>query len=144
MKNIEKKRLFRILSKAEDCQVQEMADAIMKKHSITIIKEPAKTLAMIKMREPVKKSLFYMGEVIVCEAVVMVDEVRGMAVTMGDHFEKVLHMAVIDAACNAGIFTDEARLEALEAEQTELTEKEHALHLNTMVNFSTMNPEVAK
>ena len=122
----------------------ELADEIMKKHSVTVIKEPSKTLAMIKLREPVKESLFYIGEVIVCEAVVLLDDTKGMAVTMGDHFEKVSHMAVIDAAYNKGIFTGEERLLALEKEQMRLEEQENAMHLNTMVNFTSMDSEAAQ
>lgn len=141
---MEKKRMFRILSRAQDAQVKELAEEIMGSHTVTVVKGPAKTLAMVKLREPVQESLFYLGEVIVCEAVVTVDGVRGMAVTMGDHFEKVLHMAVIDAACNREIFTGQARLLELEEGQRRQEEKENAMHLNTMVNFRSMDSEVAK
>ena len=34
------------------------------------------------------------------------DDVVGTAVTIGDDFDKVLNMAVIDAACNKGVFTE--------------------------------------
>ena len=67
---------------------------------------------------------------------------RGMAVTMGDHFEKVYHMAVIDAACNQGIFAGEKRLMELEEQQITREEKENAMHLKTMVNFQSMDSEV--
>lgn len=139
---MDKKRLFRIMAKASDEEIRELANDIIADHTVMVIKEPAKTLAMIKMREPVKESLFYIGEVIVCEAVVMVDGTRGMAVTMGDHFEKVYHMAVIDAACNQGIFAGEKRLLELEEQQITRKEKENAMHLKTMVNFQSMDSEV--
>ncbi|MCI6887125.1 MAG: phosphonate C-P lyase system protein PhnG [Lachnospiraceae bacterium] len=139
---MDKKRLFRIMAKASDEEIRELASDIIADHTVMVIKEPAKTLAMIKMQEPVKESLFYIGEVIVCEAVVMVDGTRGMAVTMGDHFEKVYHMAVIDAACNQGIFAGEKRLMELEEQQITREEKENAMHLKTMVNFQSMDSEV--
>ena len=138
---MEKKRLFKILAKADRTVVHHMAKKIKKKHEITIIKRPNKTLTMIKMREPVKTSLFYIGEIIVCECVVEIGEVRGMAVTMGDDLDKVLDMAIIDAACNKQIFKDESLLLELEKSQKEFEEKENAMHLNTMVNFNTMNSE---
>ena len=100
---MEKKRLFRILSGAERSDVIAMGNSIQESHRITIIKKPEKSLAMIQMREPVKNSLFYIGETIVCEAVVSLDDVVGTAVTIGDDFDKVLNMAVIDAACNKGV-----------------------------------------
>jgi len=42
------------------------------------------------MREPVKQSFFYLGEVIVCEAEVEIDGTRGFAVLMGDNAQKAL------------------------------------------------------
>lgn len=140
---MEKKRFFRILGKASRQQVSALAAPYKEKQRITVIKEPAKSLAMIRMREPVKESLFYLGEVIVCEASVLLGQTKGTAVTMGDDFEKVMDMAVLDAAVNAGIFQEEDALLILEAAQTAETEKENALYLNTMVSFTAMDAEEA-
>ena len=60
---------------------------------------------------------------------------------MGDDFEKVLDMAIIDAACNKGVFTDEGLLVELEKAQQTRAEKENAVFMQTMVNFTTMTPE---
>ena len=141
---MEKQRLFRILSGADTATVAEIAWKVARQHRVTVIKEPGKTLTMIQMREPVRQSLFYLGEVIVSEAIVEIDGMRGMAVTMGGDLEKALHMAVIDAACNKGIFADEAELEALEAGQELRRQKENALHLQTMVQFHSMDQEAPK
>ena len=141
---MDKKRLFRILSKADERTVSEISAKIREQSEIAIIKEPNKTLTMIKMREPVKESLFYIGEVMVCEAIVELDGVKGMAVTMGDNFEKTLDMAIIDAAFNKGVFHDDEVLLNLEKVQTELEQKENAMHLKTMVNFTSMDQEVPK
>ena len=140
---MEKKRFFRILGRASRQQVSALAAPYKEKQRITVIKEPAKSLAMIRMRAPVKESLFYLGEVIVCEASVLLGQTKGTAVTMGDDFEKVLDMAVLDAAVNAGIFQEEDALLILEAAQTAETEKENALYLNTMVSFTAMDAEEA-
>jgi alpha-D-ribose 1-methylphosphonate 5-triphosphate synthase subunit PhnG len=140
---MEKKRFFRILGKASRQQVSALAAPYKEKQRITVIKEPAKSLAMIRMREPVKESLFYLGEVIVCEASVLLGQTKGTAVTMGDDFEKVMDMAVLDAAVNAGIIQEEDALLILEVAQTAETEKENALYLNTMVSFTAMDAEEA-
>jgi phosphonate C-P lyase system protein PhnG len=87
---MEKKRLFRIFAKANACDIAKLAKEIKERYEIVIIKAPQKTLTMIKMREPVKSSLFYLGEVIVTEAIVELSGARGMAVTMGDNFGKTL------------------------------------------------------
>lgn len=138
---MEKKRLFRIMAKANREVIARFAGDIKKKYEVVIIKEPCKTLTMIKMREPVKSSLFYLGEVMVTEAVIELGGARGMAVTMGDDYEKTLDMAVIDAACNKGVFTEENVLLELEKEQTEREQKENAMHLKTMVSFHSMDSE---
>lgn len=139
---MEKKRLFRIMAKADGETLSALAEKLKETYPLVIIKEPQKSLAMIKMREPVQASLFYLGEVIVTEAAVELAGTKGIAVTMGDDFEKTLNMAVIDAACNKGVFADETALLELEKAQTEREQKENAMHLKTMVNFTSMDQEV--
>jgi len=138
---MDKKRLSRILAKADKNIIAGLSAEIQKIYSPVIIKEPGKTLAMIKMREPVKESLFYIGEVIVCEATVEIDGVKGVAVVMGDDTEKTLDMAIIDAAVNKGIFTGIDRLINLEKAQNDKIMRENAMHLKTMVNFKSMDTE---
>jgi alpha-D-ribose 1-methylphosphonate 5-triphosphate synthase subunit PhnG len=138
---MEKKRLSKILAKADRRDVAAMAADIRKTHRPVILKEPGKTLAMIKMREPVKQSLFYIGEVIVSEAVVEIDGIQGAAVVMGDDAEKTLDMAIIDAAINKGVFTGMETLLRLEKGQNDMVMRENAMHLKTMVNFESMDQE---
>ena len=140
--NMDKKRLSRILAKTDKSIIAELSAEIQKMCSPVIIKEPGKTLAMIKIREPVKKSLFYIGEVIVCEATVEIYGVKGAAVVMGDDTEKTLDMAIIDAAVNKGIFIGMDKLIEFEKEQDNKIMRENAMHLKTMVNFQSMDTEV--
>ena len=95
---MEKKRLFQILSRAQRSDVIRLGKMLQQQYPVTIVKKPEKSLTMIRMREPVKNSLFYLGEAIITEAVVSLGDTVGTAVTMGDDFEKTLHMAIIDAA----------------------------------------------
>jgi len=138
---VDKKRLTKILARADRRDVASLSAEVRKTHRPVIVKEPTKTLTMIKMREPVKQSLFYIGEVIVCEATVELDGVKGIAVTMGDDAEKTLDMAIIDAAVNKGVFTGMNTLLELEKEQDERIMRENAMHLKTMVNFESMDQE---
>lgn len=140
--DMEKKRISKILARATEEQVRKLADEVKINHSPVIIKAPEKSLTMIRMRDPVQESLFYLGEVIVSEAIVDLEGTKGVAVLMGDHFEKVLDMAVIDAACNKGIFQRYDYLEQLEQEQIRQLEKENALFMQTMVSFHSMDSEV--
>ena len=138
---MDKKRLTGILSKADRGIVASLSADIQQSHQPVIIKEPGKTLTMIKLREPVKQSLFYLGEVIVSEAAVEIGGVKGFAVVMGDDLEKALDMAIIDAAVNCGVFKGEDTLLALEQQQTDRVMRENAMHLKTMVNFESMDQE---
>jgi len=139
---MDKKRLTKILAKADRSAVAALSADVQKGHAPVIIKEPGKTLAMIKVRDPVKQGLFYIGEVMVSEAAVELDGVKGVAVTMGDDTEKALHMAIIDAAINRGIFDRMDAFLALEEEQEDRVRRENAMHLKTMVNFTSMDQEV--
>lgn len=136
-----KKRLTKILAKADKSEIAALSAEIQKNYQPVIVKEPGKTLTMIQMREPVRQSLFYLGEVIVCEASVEIEGVKGTAVTMGDDTEKTLNMAIIDAAVNKGIFDGSDRLLELEKEQNNQEMQENAMHLKTMVNFQSMDQE---
>ena len=137
----DKARLFRILSGADAVEVRALAAPLQAGHEVTAVKEPCKTLAMIQLREPVASSLYDLGEVLVCEAAVTLDGAPGMAVTLGSDPDKALHMAIIDAAFNRGVFTDTETLLRLEREQADRLARENALHRQTAVDFSVMDTE---
>lgn len=140
---MEKRRLFKIMSKADRNEMINLAEEIKKVYDVVVVKEPEKALAMIKMREPVKESIFYLGEVIVTEATVSVNGVNGTAVTMGDDYEKTISMAIVDAAYNGSLFEKEQLLLEWEKEQVCKEEKENAMFMKTMVNFNSMDSEAS-
>ena len=96
---------------------------------------------MVKVRESIQRSLFYLGEVLACECMVMVNGVKGSSILAGDDFDKVLAAAVIDAALNgqvkesAGILT---KLEGLRKAQEKSRAKQNARILKSKVNFQVM------
>ena len=141
---MEKKRLFRILSRAERSDVIRLGQELQQQYSVTIVKKPEKSLTMIRMREPVKKSLFYLGEAIITEAVVTLEDTVGTAVTMGDDFEKTLYMAVIDAAENRGVFARNDLLLEWEQAQQRRIAQENAMFQKTKVDFHSMDSEAAQ
>ena len=87
---MEKKELFRIMAAADGSMLRELAQPLAEKYGVSVVKAPAKTLAMIKLREPVKNSLFYLGEALVCDTVVELGGTKGTAVVLGDDFDKVI------------------------------------------------------
>ncbi|KUO69224.1 MAG: hypothetical protein APF77_03090 [Clostridia bacterium BRH_c25] len=100
---MDKKEMFRIMARSHRDKIIELAGEIEKSHQVVVVKKPAKTLVMLKMLESVANSEYFLGELLACEAMVKIGEKRGMALTAGDDFEKVLAMAVIDAAFNARV-----------------------------------------
>lgn len=139
---MQKKRLFQIMARAKTAVLQELAQPIQDRYTVLVVKEPARTLTMIKMREPVKSSLYYIGEVMVTEAIVEINGIQGMAVTMGDDFEKTVSMAILDCGFNNGLPEMgwiEAALKVLEGKQLRKIEQENAMHLKTMVDFHSMD-----
>lgn len=141
---MEKKRLFQILSRADRRDVIALGKELQQQYAVTIVKKPEKSLTMIRMREPVKQSLFYLGEAIVTEAAVTMESTVGTAVTMGDDFEKTLYMAVIDAAENKGVFAHEDLLVKWEQTQQRRIAQENAMFQQTKVDFHAMDSEAAQ
>ena len=141
-----KKELFRIMAAADSSMLRELAQPLAAKYGVSIVKEPAKTLAMIKLREPVQNSLFYLGEALVCDIVVELGGTKGPAVVLGDDFDKVSAMAVIDAAFNKKVAeTAELTtvLERLAARRQKELELENGLYAKTIVDFQSMDQESA-
>ena len=138
---MDKRRLTKVLVRAESDEVAAIAAGVRSAYRPVIVKEPGKTLTMIKLRDPVKQGVFYIGEVIVCEAAVEIDGVRGLSVIMGDDEEKALDMAIIDAAVNMGVFDDFEKLTELEQNQNRHEMQEHAMNLRTMVSFDSLDQE---
>ena len=58
---MEKRRLSKILAKADAAQVRQMAEKIRKQYEVTVIKAPEKSLTMIKMRRPCERNLILSG-----------------------------------------------------------------------------------
>lgn len=95
-----KRELSAILAKASTEETAELAGKIKRECEIKMLKEPQKTLVMVKVRESVKNSLFYLGEILATECMVTVNGVRGMTVIAGDDFKKAVDAAVIDGYLN--------------------------------------------
>jgi alpha-D-ribose 1-methylphosphonate 5-triphosphate synthase subunit PhnG len=139
---LEKKRLSKILAGCDAGLVARLYSAISEKYGVTVVKGPGKTLAMLKMRETVRGSLYYLGETIVSQAIVEVSGQKGMAVLMGDDLDKALYMAAVDAAFNAGLPECADYTQLLlseEKKQQEAVARDNAMYMKTTVNFQSMD-----
>lgn len=138
---MEKLRLSRIMARANADEVCVLARLVEEKHSVTVLREPSRTLVMLPVREPALGTPFYLGELLATEAMAEVAGSRGMGLCMGAETGKALAMAIVDAAFNAQ--TEECAklaglLEAMEISQNRGLAKEATLHAATKVSFNTL------
>lgn len=136
---INKQRFSKIVAKADAMELRRLAEPAMQSDTVRILREPAKTMVMIRMKESVAKSDFYLGELLAAEAMVEIDGVKGFALMAGDDLEKALDAAVLDALCTRGEPDIEKRLLMLEQKQLEEERREIALHQGTQVKFETLD-----
>lgn len=78
-----------------------LALEIERNYAIQILSEPQHSLTMIKLRETAKNSLFYLGEVLVTETKVQINNQLGIGIVVGNEEELSYELAVIDAAYQA-------------------------------------------
>lgn len=131
-----------ILIKGSRETAKALCNEIENKYKISVVDEPNNGLVMIKMREDAKKSLFYLGEVLVTEAKVQINNKLGLGIVRGTDSELAYWLAVIDAACNAGLKETEKWDIVLENEQKKIIkeiQRQQSKILKTKVSFDTMS-----
>lgn len=138
---MDKITLSRICAFAEPALLETLAAKAAEGRKAALLKGPEKTLVLLQAREPVRRSRFYLGELLAAHCVVELDGVRGAAVLMGDDLGKAKDAAVLDAAHSGG-FPGFARVEGEllrleEARQAGLA-KEAAAVRKTKVSFQSL------
>ena len=105
---------------------------------------PNDGLVMVEMREPARKTRFYLGEVLVTEAKAQVAGTAGLGIIAGDRPDDARKLAIIDAAFNAGLSETATWIDALEKEGLRLEREKQARAtrlLETRVSFETMDTD---
>jgi alpha-D-ribose 1-methylphosphonate 5-triphosphate synthase subunit PhnG len=138
---MDKRTLSRISSFAAGEKLRELAAKASEGKTIVILKKPEKTMVLLQIREPVRKSRFYLGEALAVHCLVEVGGVKGAAVLLGDDLSRVEAAAVLDAA-HTGNFPGfpgvEKELLKLEKARREGMAREAALFRETQVSFQSM------
>ncbi|MEI3610616.1 phosphonate C-P lyase system protein PhnG [Pseudogracilibacillus sp. SO10305] len=138
---MQRKERTEILIKSDLSVAKRIAETLEAKYSFTTLVEPQYGLTMLKMRESAQNSLFYLGEVLVTECKVMLENDIGVGVVIGTEMELAKYLAIIDAAFEAEVMEVPSIQETLQKEkqhiETEMFKKQTAL-LKTKVNFETM------
>ena len=137
-----RKKRTEILVRGSSNLSRALARQILENHEVITIETPNNGLVMVKVREGVKRSLFYLGEVLVTECKVMINGSLGIGMVKGYEEELAYNLAVIDAAYQAGLPETDTWTEELLAEEERLGKQAAEAAgkiLKTKVNFETMN-----
>ena len=121
---------------------KELACEIERNYDVHTLSEPQHALTMIKMRETAKKSLYYLGEVLVTETKVQINNAFGIGIVVGNEEELSYQLAVIDAAYKGNLKETKNWTLLFEEEEKRILEnkeKREAALLKTKVNFEMMN-----
>lgn len=141
-----RRRRTRILVLAGMDLRRAWAGEIRQTHPVTLL-EPARAgLVMLPVRESARRSLFLAGEVLVTEAKARVAQATGLGVVRGWDEAAAEDLAVIDAACRAGLARLEAwtpRLLEAEAAVEAARQADRDRLAATVVEFQSLDQEAA-
>lgn len=141
---MKRRRRTRILVDGDAALRRRLADEIRAAHEVKQLDRPENGLVMITMRETARRSLFHLGELLVCECRVEIDGAIGLGIIAGDDPDAARDLAVIDGAYTAALSECDAWMGLLEAEERRLMElraTEETRLLETRVSFETMDAD---
>jgi len=133
--------LQEILAEGDFSIWRELAEAIAARRQIKVVQDPNTCLVMMKAKDSVGQTPFYLGEVIISEASVTVNGVKGFGFALEDEPAKALCFAIIDGALAAGVPEEGEILQAVQREEKRLLEhrkREADLIAGTRVRFDIM------
>ncbi|SHN33430.1 phosphonate C-P lyase system protein PhnG [Gracilibacillus kekensis] len=138
---MKRKQRTEILIQDGGSLAEELASTITANYNYLEIIKPQYGMTMIKMRETAKKSLFYLGEVLITESKVEIEQTIGIGIVIGMEKELAKHLAIIDAAYRADLpETKDWDTQLIEKGKqiTAQRAKEQAELFRSKVNFETM------
>jgi alpha-D-ribose 1-methylphosphonate 5-triphosphate synthase subunit PhnG len=130
-----------------ECELEPLAalvSGLEQRHIVTMVKEPAVCLTMIRTEDSLEKQEFYLGEALTTECEVAVDGAPGYGVCLGDEPVRGYCLAVVDALLHRGEAPTEDIDRFLDQHRRLLAEREEQevnLILRTQVDFKLMEEE---
>ncbi|HET6452589.1 MAG TPA: phosphonate C-P lyase system protein PhnG [Spirochaetia bacterium] len=118
--------------------VQRIADAILDRLDVKVLKPPTPGMVMVRQVDPLENTPFLLGEAYVTECEVEVDGLLGYGCTLGAGEQRALCAALVDAVIGGahGIAPEIVRV--LEEEEQDIQERwatEAATAAATRVSF---------
>lgn len=144
--SLDNKLATKILCNINQEKLREYCDEVIKVGNLEVIKEPSIGLVMARSKESVNQAVFNLGEVLITDCTVKLDEAFGYGVVMGNNREKAKYIAVIDALMHleSPTYKDlNKELEEMLKEEEKLQKKskmeEFARVNKTKINFNSMD-----
>ena len=112
-------------------------------YRVSIVKEPAVCLTMIRTEDSLEKQEFFLGEALATECEVSVDDTAGYGLCLGEETRRSYSIAVIDALLHRGAAPSEV-LRFLDRQREAIADRERRefnLTLRTQVDFKLMDEE---
>ncbi len=135
-------RRTRILVEGDEGLARSLAGEIERGHRVTALENANEGLAMIRMRESARNSVYNLGEALVTEAKAIVAGTVGIGIVAGRKPELATNLAIVDAAYAARLPETEAWSGRLIAEERTIEERiarENRAISRTRVSFETMD-----
>jgi phosphonate C-P lyase system protein PhnG len=130
-----------IICECELEPLQTLVSEIELRHKVMILQHPSICLTMIPAEDSLEKQKFYLGEALTTECEVLVDQLPGYGLCLGDEPVRTYCVAVIDALLHNGQ-TIPLDLDTFFREQRSMLERrqqdEFDLILQTQVDFKLM------
>lgn len=121
--------------------LQRLAASIERKYNLRMLRRPEKSLVMSQAKDSIEQRPFYLGEVLITECTVAIDQVHGFGAVIGDRGDTAYRLAVIDAAYRARVpeVAGWGPLLQEEEERIRLRHREEQSRITrTRVQFDTM------
>lgn len=139
MKRALRTKLLIEVGRAEAIQ---FAEEVVKNYSVVEIQPPKLGLTMIKMRESAQQSLFYIGEVLITETKVKINDSFGIGLVIEEDEPLSRALAIVDAAYKEELPETkkwQKELDNLEDQYKQRMQKLKCSIERTKVHFETMN-----
>lgn len=120
-----------------------LVSEVEKTHGVSIVKKPTVCSTMIRTEDSLEKQEFFLGEALITECEVAVDNTAGYGLCLGEEPQRSYSIAVIDALLHREATPTEV-LRFLDRQRDVIEERERRefnLILRTQVDFKLMEEE---
>jgi alpha-D-ribose 1-methylphosphonate 5-triphosphate synthase subunit PhnG len=132
---------YEILADGDFKVWREMTNKLKTRYAINVIVEPETCMVMARAADGASRNPFFLGEVLITEAVVEFEGRLGYGFAQEDNPEKALCFAILDAAVGLHLQEEPEILRLLTEQEQKITvgrRSESGLVAGTKVNFAVL------